>query len=778
MRTSITFFILLFSLTAFSQKIKTDANIVGHVTSKGEHIPFASVSLKGTTIGTSTDLTGHYHMVNVPIGKITIIASAIGYKTQEITIETQANKTVEVKFDLEEDILEIEGVVVSSSRNSEKRKDIPMTVNTISPKLLNTVQATTLSEGLNFAPGLRMENNCQNCGFNQVRMNGMEGAYSQILINSRPIFSGLAGVYGLELIPANMIERIEVVRGGGSALFGGNAIAGTINLITKDPISNTYEIGMSSSLHGVGVSNAGSPSADNNLSVNTSMVSEDHKMGISLYGNIRNRNPFDYNNDGFSELTKIQNTTLGARFYHRTGSRSKITFDFFNISELRRGGDKFDYQPHEANIAEELKHNITTSAISFDKFLREIDLLSAYLSVQQVYRDSYYGANQSLKDYGKTKDISFNTGIQYKANFSRQTLVAGTDVTGSKLNDKKLGYFDSQSGTHTNNIEIADQSSVTLGLFAQHEVNLGSFTLTSGLRLDRYNVKNEKDNNSKTGTVLIPRIGLMFTANDNLKLRGNFAQGYRAPQIFNEDLHIESSGLRAVTIVNAPNLKEERSNSITLSADYSKRIESVYFNILIEGFYTSLKDAFEIDHGTPDTENNVVNTRQNAKEGALVRGVNIEANVAIGKSITLSAGGTLQRSEYEKPQENFNTKRFYRTPNAYGFATVDWDFTPTWCISGTGNYTGSMKVPYYGLNQANPESGTLKSSKEFYDFGIKISKKIPINGTKVQVFVGAKNIFNSYQDDFDSGINRDPSFVYGPGLPRTIYFGIKLGNLL
>jgi outer membrane receptor for ferrienterochelin and colicins len=89
----------------------------------------------------------------------------------------------------------------------------------------------TLSEGLSFSPGLRIENDCQNCGFSQVRMNGMEGPYSQILINSHPIFSGLAGVYGLELIPTNMIERIEVVRGGGSALYGSNAIAGTINII-------------------------------------------------------------------------------------------------------------------------------------------------------------------------------------------------------------------------------------------------------------------------------------------------------------------------------------------------------------------------------------------------------------------------------------------------------------------------------------------------------------------------------------------------------------------
>ena len=91
-----------------------------------------------------------------------------------------------------------------------------------------------MAEGLNYSPGLRIEDNCQNCGFTQIRMNGLQSHYTQILINSRPVFSDLAAVYGIELIPANMIERVEVVRGGGSAMYGSNAIAGVINIITKE----------------------------------------------------------------------------------------------------------------------------------------------------------------------------------------------------------------------------------------------------------------------------------------------------------------------------------------------------------------------------------------------------------------------------------------------------------------------------------------------------------------------------------------------------------------
>lgn len=188
-----------------------------------------------------------------------------------------------------------------------------------------------------------MENNCQNCGFSQVRMNGMEGPYSQILINSRPIFSGLAGVYGLEFIPSNMIERMEVIRGGGSALYGSNAIAGTINLILKDPVNNSYEIGASSGYTGVGIEGGDNPAFDYNVNFNTSLVSSDSRTGMALYGYHRDHEPYDANSDGFSEITQINNVTVGTRVFHRFTHRNKLAVDFFTINEDRRGGNKFEF---------------------------------------------------------------------------------------------------------------------------------------------------------------------------------------------------------------------------------------------------------------------------------------------------------------------------------------------------------------------------------------------------------------------------------------------------
>ncbi len=242
---------------------KTDANIIGHVVDKttGEHLSYISVILKGTTIGTMTDNTGHYFLKNLPEGDFMIEVSSVGYKTLSRKVTAKKGITLEENFEIEEDAVSLDGVVVSANRSVTKRRLAPTLVNVVDFKMFETTNSPTLSGGLNFQPGVRVETNCQNCGFQQVRINGLDGPYTQILLDSRPVFSALSGVYGLEQIPANMIERVEVMRGGGSALFGSSAIAGTINIITKEPLRNTGMLGHT-------ITAMGNGEFDNNTSLN------------------------------------------------------------------------------------------------------------------------------------------------------------------------------------------------------------------------------------------------------------------------------------------------------------------------------------------------------------------------------------------------------------------------------------------------------------------------------------------------------------------------------
>ena len=268
---------------------KSDANIIGHILDKktNEHLPYITVALKGTTIGTVTDATGHYFLKNLPEGNFVLEISSVGYKTISRNVTLKKGKTLEENFEIEEDAIALDGVVVSANRSETTRRLAPTLVNVVDLKLFETTNSSTLSQGLNFQPGVRVETNCQNCGFQQVRINGLDGPYTQILIDSRPVFSALSGVYGLEQIPASMIERVEVMRGGGSALFGSSAIAGTINIITKEPLRNSGRL--SHTITSIG----GSSSFDNNTSLNASLVTDDHRAGLYIFGQNRHRSGYD-----------------------------------------------------------------------------------------------------------------------------------------------------------------------------------------------------------------------------------------------------------------------------------------------------------------------------------------------------------------------------------------------------------------------------------------------------------------------------------------------------
>ena len=275
--------------------VKEGNQIAGHVIEKDseESIPFAAVLIVGTDLGTTSDEGGHFTFSNLKAGKYLLRVSSVGYITQEKEVEVSDNATSLVHFQMEADNFITDEVVVSANRNEVSRKDAPVVVNVMSQKLFETVNSPDLAKSLNYQSGVRVENNCQNCTFPQVRINGLEGPYSQILINSRPVMSALSGVYGLEQIPVNMIERIEVVRGGGSALFGANAVAGTINIITKDPISNSFQFNTN-------FTNMGGDAWEQYMGGNVSRVSDDNTYGIAMYETYRNRNPYDRDDDGFS----------------------------------------------------------------------------------------------------------------------------------------------------------------------------------------------------------------------------------------------------------------------------------------------------------------------------------------------------------------------------------------------------------------------------------------------------------------------------------------------
>lgn len=736
----------------------TDAHIYGHVIDKatGEHLPYIVVMLKGTTIGVTTENTGHYMIRNVPEGTFTVEVSSVGYKTLTREVDVRKGRSYEVNFVLEEDYVQIDGVIVSATRSETTRKMSPTLVNVVGMDTYDRTNATTVAQGLSFQPGVRVENNCQNCGFQQVRINGLDGQYTQILIDSRPIFSSLAGVYGIEQLPANMVDRVEVMRGGGSALFGSSAIAGTINIITKEPVRNSAAISHTTT------SIAGSSAFHSTTDINASIVSEDNKLGLAVFGQNTAKDAWDANGDGFTELSKISGQTVGFRGYVKTGLYSKVTAEYHHLEEFRRGGDNLDLPPHEAMIAEQTKHGINTGGLKFDWFSKDQNhRLNAFVSLQHIDRESYYGAGQDPNAYGKTTDLTWVGGAQYvykmgRCIFMPSDLTVGLEYNEDYLRDNMWGYD-----------RVTDQTVRIASAYAQNEWKNEMWGILVGGRMDKHNLID--------GVIFSPRANLRFNPTENINFRASYSYGFRAPQAFDEDLHIDNVGGTVSMIVLADDLRVEKSQSVSVSADMYRSWGNWQGNLLVEGFFTDLADVFALRELGFNEEGILIKERHN-ESGARVFGGNLEGKAAWKNVFQLQAGLTVQRSGYKEARSWTDdveaTKEMFRTPNLYGYMTASYNPVKQLTLALTGTYTGSMLVEHHaGMIDHNVTVRT----PDFWDMGIKAAYDFKLyRSFSLQLNAGVQNILNSFQTDFDSGADRDSGYMYGPTLPRAFFIGVKL----
>lgn len=550
-----------------------DAHLTGHVLDErtGEHLPFVNVQVKGTNIGTVTDESGHYFLRDMPIGKQTIVFSYVGYETLELPVTMVEDKTIELKATIREVSQQLNSVVVTANRYATKRQETATIVNVLSPDLFQTTAVSCVADVLSFQPGLRVENSCSNCGKTDLRINGLQGQYTQILMDSRPVFSSMASVYGLEQVPAAMIDRIEVVRGGGSAVYGANAIAGVVNIITKEPVRNFVNISNVSNIN----EHAG---YDINTELNASVMSENRKIGAYLFAAHRSRSPYDRDEDGFSEVPKLRSTTAGARVFFKTSAYSKITAEYHHTTDYRRGGNRIDDEPHTADIAEQLRHNIDAGSLAFDWYSADNrHFISAYSALQHIGRESYFGTERDTAAYGRSKDLTSNTGLQYRFSYPcgrmKGDLTVGAEYNYNGLNDRMLGYH-----------RELNQKVHVVGVYAQNEWKNDQWSVLVGARLEKHNLL--------TKPVCTPRATFRYTPVEGLVLRAGYSSGYRAPQAYDEDLHVAAVGGNVSLITLDPNLKPEYSHSATLSADWYHQWGKWELNLTAEGFYTYLQDVF------------------------------------------------------------------------------------------------------------------------------------------------------------------------------------------
>lgn len=737
--------------TAFAQQGIMSGRVIN---SQGSPIGDATIVNTQNNQTYTANPEGVFSLENVCVSqKLRLIISAPGFKSLDtsFTLASSGKMVILVLHPISDKMLE--EVVVSGSREAMYRANVAQKIEVISGKMFRVAGAVTMGEGLCFSPGLRVETNCQTCNFTQLRMNGLAGDYSQILVNSRPLFTGLTGLYGLDQFPPSVIERIEVIRGGGSVLYGANAIAGTVNIITRKPVANETDIELTGRL-------VGGKATGYNLTAVSSLIGNGGKSGVTFNINARQQQPFDANNDGFSEIPKISGLNAGINAFKTWRERHELEIWTYAIAEERFGGDNLSGPP-ELTTQSEFRRQLTTMGGADYKYLQKDGngSLRFYTSGQFTQRRHYTGINGE-DGWGNTRAGTFQLGGQWNRRWKhgrwRHAFVSGAEAIADNTFDeiKAFNY-------------LIDQQTRQIGIFIQDDLSIGErWKLSAGYRMNFHNFLETP--------VSTPRLSVQHLTPTGWNFRAGYAIGFKPPQAFEADMHIAFAGGGISRIVIDPALVSEKSQSWTASVTKTLSGEDYKWEWSMDGFYTKLANPFVLVENGLDSLGNLTLLRTNGPN-AQVYGISLSARRVTTRGFEVDGGITMQRNFYDSAivwsEEAESTANFLRTPNIYGYMLANVPLTKQLALNTTLTITGPMYVPHFGGAPGVPDD-RLVHTQSFFDWSLRMIWKFKrLKG--IQADVGVRNILNSYQSDFDTTKNRDSNFIYGPALPRTLQAGLR-----
>jgi outer membrane receptor for ferrienterochelin and colicins len=631
-------------------------------------------------------------------------------------------------------------VVVTATRTSRNLDDVPVRTEVIGRDLIVRSGARTLADAVEYTTGVRVENNCQNCNFSQIRLLGLDGPYTQILVDGQPVVSSLAQVYGIEQIPARMIERIEVVKGGGSALYGPGSVGGVVNIIPREPPRTGALVEMRSDTFG----------ADRNLSLNGSAdwVDGARRIFVTAFGQLDRVRPFDVDGDGFTEVSRRELQAGGLRLNrYQLEGRAKITVDLTHVTEDRRGGDSLHLPPDQALIAEAIdSRRLALGGTWFHSVSRRFDY-RATLAAANTSRDSYYGTGRDPDAFGASRSRLAVLDTQLNHYAGLHTVSWGAQVSTETLHDEQPAYGRRMNLQYSN-----------AGVYVQDDwAFVPRWQLLYGVRADAHT--------ALASPVLSPRVALMHSPVPAFDIRVSAARGFRAPQVFDEDLHLSSAAGNIRIIELDPDLREERSTNVMAGFEWKPEAGPGQALIEINAFHTGLRDLFSVqeadDPATPVFEFRKVNFGR-----ARVYGLEVNVGWGIGDRLVLQGGVVEQRARYAEPEPDFGSRDFFRTPRRYSNASLTWQVPRVADVFAAVRHTGSMRAPHYA---GFIDEDRLESTPPFVVMDLAVSRTLGTGGqARLTLGVFARNLTNAYQPDLDRGPLRDSAYVYGPRFPRTL----------
>jgi len=712
--------------------------------SLGKRIPNATVMIEENGQVALTDGEGQFCFTSLPAGPLTLLAAFEGFEEKWVSDVHPGNGPIEIALD---PARLTESITVTAATRTEKRlEDVPIRTEVVMPEIIEMSSAKTLADAVEFTPGIRVENSCQNCNFSSIRMLGLQGPYTQILFDGQPTMSSLAQVYGVEHIPAQMVDRVEIVKGGGSSIYGSGSVGGVINIISHTPSHNSVHLDTSSEWV------SGTPTQS--FGVTGDWLSKSKNTFLTAYTQNNNTNPMDFNDDAITEISDRKLSTSGLRFGQNFFDQSaKLTIDLSYMWEDRRGGSDLDLPKDQAYLTEWVNSKRTSLGASwFHSPNTDMDYRLSF-SLANTDRDTYYGSNRDPNAYGSSDNPLWLIDGQVNNYLGPHILSWGSQFRSDSIRDTQPAYNRTTDETYHN-----------VGAYIQDDwFFLDGFELVYGFRVDKHSALEK--------AIMSPRAALMWSPTPELRFRSSVATGFLAPQVFDEDLHITQVNGEGQIIRNDPNLKEESSKTYMLGMEWRPVIGPGNALIEANGFDTEIKDLFlSIEDDLPGTEEFEFTRINHGK--ASIYGAELNFGYGISNLFQFEFGIVEQRAKFDEPDPDFNSENFFRTPHRYGVVSfMYFNRTVGDFFIGT-RFEGESIIPHYAGYIAEDR---LETTPGWITLDTSYSKKFNILRSErraINFTLGVKNLTDKYQDDIDRTIYRDAGYIWGPRSPRTVYVSL------
>ena len=756
------FYTFLIIFTFCTLKGFAQTGVINGTVRSSQPISFATVAIQNSKFGTSTDSAGRFTIGGLMAGKYIILVSYMGHKTQSKSVTVVAGQSVRADVTLHPaETAALNEVVVTGTMKEVSRLASPVPVEVYSPAFFRRNPTPSVFDALQNVNGVRPQLNCNICNTGDIHINGLEGPYTMILIDGMPIVSGLSSVYGLSGIPNSLIERVEIVKGPASSLYGSEAVGGLINIITRKPQNAPAFSG------DVFTTSWGEVNTDVSFKFPAGKKAE-VLTGVNYF---KYGNRIDNNGDNFTDVTQQDRVSIFQKWnFLRRENRQFSLAARYNYED-RWGGDVTwnpSFRGGSDRYAESIYTNRWELLGSYQLPVKEAMTLA--FSLNDHAQNSVYGSTI----YGARQKIAFGQ-LTWDKKIKNHDLLFGTAL--------RYTYYDDNTPATAlfNGLNNADRVWLPGG-FIQDEIALNeNHKVLLGMRYDY---------NSVHGNIVTPRIAYKWILNENNILRLNAGTGFRVVSLFTEE-HAALTGSREVIVTE--DLKPERSYNANLN--FIKKIffsGGSFINVDASAWYTHFNNQI-----IPDYVSNVNQIIYSNLNGyAVSRGLSANFDMVFTNGLKVIAGGSLL-DVFSKNETILQKIR--------PMLTEKW--TGTWGISYkleklnlgldyTGNIYGPMQLPR--LSTSDPRSGfspvwSLQNIQFTYS-GLK----------EIEIYGGVKNLLNwtpgrsepfliaRSGDPFDKNVQTDgsgnviptpsnpyaltfdPSYVYAPNQGVRGFLGVRL----